>query len=73
MTEKLIRRMFSYVGVNNLSDEDVLSFCRTTKLDRLPPHLIIILGTCLPLIEIAIRRLMDEQIDWGELADGQER
>jgi hypothetical protein len=73
MTEKLIRRIFSYVGVNNLSDEDVLSFCRTTKLDRLPPHLIIILGTCLPLIEIAVRRLLDEQIDWGELADGQER
>jgi hypothetical protein len=73
MTEKLVRRVFSYVGVHNLSDEDVLSFCRTTKLDRLPPHLIIILGTCLPLLEIAFKRLMDEQIDWGELADGQER
>lgn len=72
MTERLVRRLFSYCGVRNLSDEDVLSFVRTVKLDRLPPHMIIILGTCLPLLEIAIRRLMDEQIDWGSLEDGQE-
>jgi hypothetical protein len=69
MTERLIRRIFSYVGVNNLSDEDVLSFCRSTKLDRLPPHLIIVLGTCLPLIELAIKRLMNETIEWGDLED----
>jgi hypothetical protein len=34
--------------------------------------MIIILGTCLPLIEMAIKRLMDEQIDWGSLEDGQD-
>lgn len=72
MTERLVRRLFNYCGVRNLSDEDVLSFVRTVKLDRLPPHMIIILGTCLPLIEMAIKRLMDEQIDWGSLEDGQE-
>lgn len=72
MTERLVRRMFKYVGVRNLSDEDVLSFVRTTKLDRLPPHLIIMVGTCLPLLEIAVKRLMEENIDWGELESANE-
>jgi hypothetical protein len=69
MTAKIVRKMFSYVGVHSLSDEDVLSFIRITKLDRLPPHLIVVLGTCLPLIEIIIKRLMDEQIDWGDISE----
>lgn len=72
MTERLVRRLFAYVGVRNLSDEDVLSFVRTTKLDRLPPHLIIMVGTCLPLLEIAVKRLMHESIDWGELESADE-
>lgn len=67
MTAKIVRKIFSYVGVHNLSDEDVLSFIRITKMDRLPPHLIVVLGTCLPLIEIVVKRLMEEQIDWGDL------
>lgn len=69
MTERIARKLFSYVGVNNLSDEDLLSFIRVTKLDRLPPHLIVVVGTCLPLMEIAVKRLMDEQIDWGDLSE----
>lgn len=72
MTERLVRRLFSYCGIRSLSDEDVLSFCRTTKLDRLPPHMVIILGTCLPLIEMAVKRLLHENIDWGELESGQD-
>ena len=72
MTERLVRRIFKYVGVRNLSDEDVLSFVRNTKLDRLPPHLIIMVGTCLPLLEIAVKRLMEENIDWGELESANE-
>ena len=67
MTEKIVRRLFSFVGVRNLSDEDVLSFVRVSKLDRLPPHLLIVVGTCLPLLEIAVKRLMNETIDWGDL------
>tara|TARA_B100000214_G_scaffold302142_1_gene232706 strand:- start:914 stop:1129 length:216 start_codon:yes stop_codon:yes gene_type:complete len=69
MTERIARKLFSYVGVNNLSDEDLLSFIRVVKLDRLPPHLIVVIGTCLPLMEIAVKRLMDEQINWGDLSE----
>jgi hypothetical protein len=69
MTERIVRKLFSYVGVNNLSDEDLLSFVRVTKLDRLPPHLVVVVGTCLPLMEIAVKRLLDEQIDWGDLSE----
>lgn len=69
MTERIVRKLFGYVGVNNLSDEDVFGFIRVTKLDRLPPHLVVVVGTCLPLMEIAIKRLMDEQINWGDLEE----
>ena len=69
MTERIVRKLFGYVGVGNLSDEDVLGFIRITKLDRLPPHLIVVVGTCLPLLEIAVKRLMDEQINWGDLEE----
>jgi|TARA_A100001011_G_C14310271_1_gene845225 hypothetical protein len=69
MTERIVKKLFGYVGVNNLSDEDVLGFIRVTKLDRLPPHLIVVVGTCLPLLEIAVKRLMDEQINWGDLEE----
>ena len=69
MTERIVRKLFSYVGVNNLSDEDLLSFVRVTKLERLPPHLVVVVGTCLPLMEIAVKRLLDEQIDWGDLSE----
>ena len=69
MTERIARKLFSYVGVNNMSDEDLLSFIRVVKLDRLPPHLIVVIGTCLPLMEIAVKRLMDEQINWGDLSE----
>ena len=69
MTERIVRKLFSYVGVNNLSDEDLLSFVRVTKLDRLPPHLVVVVGTCLPLMEIAVKRLLDEQINWGDLSE----
>ena len=67
MTTKLVRKLFSYAGVYNLSDEDVISFISTTKLDRLPPHLIVVLSTCMPLLEIAFRRLLNEQLDWSDL------
>jgi hypothetical protein len=67
VTSKLVRKLFSYVGVQSLSDEDVLAFISITKLDRLPPHLIVVLSTCMPLLEIALRRLINEQIDWGDL------
>jgi len=69
MTERIVRKLFGYVGVGNLSDEDVLGFIRITKLDRLPPHLIVVVGTCLPLLEIAVKRLLDEQINWGDLEE----
>lgn len=69
MTERIVKKLFGYVGVNNLSDEDVLSFIRVTKLDRLPPHLVVVVGTCLPLMEIAVKRLLDEQINWGDLEE----
>ena len=69
MTERIVKKLFSYVGVSNLSEEDTLSFIRVTKLDRLPPHLVVVVGTCLPLLEIAVKRLMDEQINWGDLEE----
>jgi hypothetical protein len=69
MTVKLVRKLFSYVGIDQLTEEDIASFIRFSKLDRLPPHMIVIVSTCLPLLEIALRRALNEQIDWGDLED----
>jgi hypothetical protein len=72
MLESIIRKIFRLIGLNELSDSDIIRFIQFSKLDKLPPHLLFALTTIYPIIEIIIKRLLDENIDWtsmNELAE----
>lgn len=67
MLENIVRKLFKIVGFEEVSDQDLLRFIRFSKLDKLPPHLLFALTTIYPIIELIIKRLMSESIDWSAL------
>jgi len=67
MLENIVRKVFKLVGLQELSDQDLLRFIRFSKLDKLPPHLLFALTTIFPIIELIVKRLLSESIDWSAL------
>jgi hypothetical protein len=67
MLENIVRKMFRLVGFEEISDQDIIRFIRFAKLDKLPPHLLFALTTIYPIIELIVKRLMSESIDWTQL------
>ena len=68
MLETIVRKLFKIIGFEEISDNDLLRFIRFTNLDKLPPHLLFALTTIFPIIELIVKRLMREEIDWSELS-----
>jgi|TARA_B100001250_G_scaffold272461_1_gene235273 hypothetical protein len=50
-----------------MSENDVLGVIRTFKLDKLPPHYVFMLSSMLPLMELIVKKLQNEEIDYSEL------
>ena len=69
MLERLVRKLFGALGIEQLTDEDVIRVIRTLKLDKLPAHLVFALITIMPVIELVVKRIQMETIDWSELTD----
>jgi hypothetical protein len=67
MLESIVRKVFKLIGFEELSDQDLLRFIRFSKLDKLPPHLLFALTTIFPIIELIVKRLLSESIDWSAL------
>jgi len=67
MLENIVRKIFKLIGLEELSDQDLLRFIRFSKLDKLPPHLLFALTTIFPIIELIVKRLLSESIDWSAL------
>jgi hypothetical protein len=67
MLESIVRKVFNLIGLEELSDQDVIRFIRFSKLDNLPPHLLFALTTIYPILEVIIKRVMKEKIDWSAL------
>lgn len=67
MVQNLVRKWFQQIGVNELTDNDVLNVIRCLKLDRLNPRHLFILNMISPLIFMIIQKLNDDVIDWGDL------
>lgn len=67
MLESIVRKLFRLIGLEQLSDQDLIRFIRFSKLDKLPPHLLFAFTTIFPILEIIIKRLMKEEIDWTQL------
>ena len=68
MLESIVRKLFKLIGFEEVSDQDVLRFIRFSKLDKLPPHLLFAFTTIYPILEIIVRRLMKEEMDWSEVS-----
>ena len=68
MLESIVRKVFKLIGWEEMSDQDVLRFIRFAKLDKLPPHLLFAFTTIYPILEIIVKRLMKEEIDWSEVS-----
>lgn len=62
-----VRSIFKYLGCNEMSENDVLGVIRTFKLDKLPPHYVFMLSSMLPLMELIVKKLQNEEIDYSEL------
>ena len=69
MLESIVRKLFKIVGFEEISDQDVLRFIRFAKLGKLPPHLLFDFTTIFPILEIIVKRLMKEEIDWSEVSE----
>lgn len=67
MLESIVRKLFKLIGFEEISDQDIIRFIRFSKLDKLPPHLLFALTTIFPIIELIVKRLMSESIDWSQL------
>lgn len=69
MLESIVRKLFKIIGFEEISDNDIIRFIRFSKLDKLPPHLLFALTTIFPIVELIIKRLMQEEIDWSQLSE----
>jgi hypothetical protein len=69
MLEGIVRKLFRIIGFEEVSDQDLLRFIRFSKLDKLPPHLLFALTTIFPIIELIVKRLLREEIDWSQLSE----
>ena len=73
MLENIVRKLFRIIGFEEVSDQDLLRFIRFSKLDKLPPHLLFALTTIFPIIELIVKRLLQEEIDWSQLSEIESR
>lgn len=65
--QALVKQWFAQIGVNELSDNDVLSVIRTFKLDKLSQQYVFMLKMISPIVFLILSKLQDETIDWGDL------
>jgi len=70
MLVNVVRSLFRHIGASELSDSDVLGIIRTFRMDKLPPHYIFLLSSTLPVFELIIKKLMQEEIDYSALVEG---
>ena len=67
MLISVVKSIFKYLGCNEMSEDDVLGVIRTFKLDKLPPHYVFLLSTVLPILELIIKKIQHEEIDYSAL------
>lgn len=69
MLVNVIRKLFNHIGMEDISDSDCTRFIAICKLDKLPPYLVFGIVSVYPIIEIAIRKIKKEELDWSGLAE----
>lgn len=69
MLETIVRRLLKHIGIVELTQTDVVNVIRVMKLDKLPSHYVFMLSSILPIMELIIKKLQNESIDWGDLME----
>ena len=67
MLEKLVRKSLKMIGLQELTEDDVLRVVQFFKLQRLPAHYTFMLISIFPIIQMIVKKLSEENIDWSEL------
>jgi hypothetical protein len=55
MLNTVVRKLFRYLGVHELSENDVINVIRVMNLDKLNPGHIFLLSSILPVLELIIK------------------
>jgi hypothetical protein len=71
MLEKLVRKIASSLGVEELTNEDVIRIVRKWKLEKLPSSYLFMALSIYPVVEMLLRKLAEERIDWSELVENE--
>lgn len=69
MLESIVRRLCRQIGIQELSEQDVLNVIRHTGLNKLGASHVVILASILPALEMICKKLRQENIDWGDLEE----
>lgn len=69
MLVKIVRNLFSYFGIEELSEADCISVIRTLKLDKLPATYVFLLSSIMPVLELVIKKLSNENVSFDNLID----
>ncbi len=69
MLDRLVRKLFLQIGIEDISQDDITRFISFTKLDKLDHKYTFALITIFPVLELIIKKIKSEHIDFTELID----
>ena len=69
MLENLIRKVFLQIGIEDISTEDITRFISFSKLDKLDAKYTFALVTIFPILELIIKKIKAEHIDFSDLVE----
>jgi len=69
MLETIVRRLLGHIGIVELTQGDVINVIRVLNLDKLPSTYVFLLSSILPVIELILKKLQNESVDWGDLME----
>jgi hypothetical protein len=67
MLQTLVKKWFEQIGIQEMSDNDILNVIRKFKLDKLPPQHLMLMKMVSPILFMCITKLNEETIDWGNM------
>lgn len=73
MLENVLRKLLKHIGLIDVSDGDLIRLSRTLRLDRLPPYVVFGLASIYPIIELAIKKIKNSEMDFTELMKENEK
>jgi hypothetical protein len=67
MLENVLRKLLRHIGLLEVTDADLVRLLRVLHADRIPPYLVFGIASVYPIIEIALKKMRNSEIDFSEL------